>query len=69
MQVPLGMLWLDGDDADRAENLAAQEVFGVHAGHLLGYVQTFHGRLPYFTDIVNGVETSWNILKSPTTST
>ena len=27
LQVPLGMLWLDGDDADRAENLAAQEVF------------------------------------------
>ena len=26
LQVPLGMLWLDGDDADRAENLAAQEV-------------------------------------------
>ena len=25
-QVPLGMLWLDGEDADRPENLAAKEV-------------------------------------------
>lgn len=26
LQVPLGMLWLDGEDADRPENLAAKEV-------------------------------------------
>ena len=69
MQVPLGMLWLDGDDGWSCWEFGSPGGFGVHGGHLLGYVQTFHGRLPCFTDIVNGVETSWNILKSPATST